>query len=196
MELKNGRKTFHAKTRSAWRKWLEKNHEKENAVLLILYNKISKEKSVSYSDAVEEALCYGWIDSTVYKRDHESKYQHFAKRKQNSLWSKSNRGRVEKLMEQGLMKESGLRLIDHAKKTGTWLALEEVENIVIPNDLRLQLSKNKKALKNFETFSPSSKKIILVWLLNAKKSETRIKRIKETVQLAAKNIKANHYEAK
>jgi uncharacterized protein YdeI (YjbR/CyaY-like superfamily) len=191
MEKFKDKKTFFAKTREQWRKWLEKNHSKENCVYLILYRKESKTQGVSYSDAVEEALCFGWIDSTVYKRDEESRYQFFAKRNPKGNWSASNKERVKRLIVQDLMMPAGQAMIDIAKKTGTWTALDSVEKMIIPQDLKMRLEKNKKAFKNFEAFSPSAKKIILVWIQTAKRPETRLARIKKTVELAAKNIKAN-----
>ena len=193
MELHNEINTFHAKTRKEWRKWLEKNSQTEKSVWLIIYHKTSDTKSVYYEEAVEEAICFGWIDSIAHKRDEESKYQFFAVRKPKSNWSKANRERAVKMIEQGLMTSSGQRLIDLAKQTGTWEALVDVQNSVIPDDLQALLNKNKTALKNFLAFPPSSKRIILEWILNAKKPETRQKRIEETVKLAKDNIKANHY---
>lgn len=193
MELHNDTKTLHAKTRKEWRKWLEKNSQTEKCVWLIIYHKDSHTKSVYYEDAVEEAICFGWIDSIAHKRDAASKYQFFAQRKPKSNWSKANRERADKMIDQGQMTVFGQKLIDLGKKTGTWEALVEVQNTVIPDDLQKRLNKNKVALKSFLAFPPSSKRIILEWILNAKKKETRQKRIEETVRLAADNIKANHY---
>lgn len=193
MELHNDTKTFHAKTRREWRNWLEKNHQSEKSVWLIMYHKSSNAKSVSYDEAVEEAICFGWIDSIAHKRDEKSKYQFFSQRKPKSNWSNANRERAEKMLDQGLMTQSGQRLIDLAKKTGTWEALVDVQNSVIPDDLLKELNKNKVAMNNFLSFPPSSKRIILEWIHNAKKEETRRTRIEETARLAADNIKANHY---
>ena len=193
MELHNDINTFHAKTRKEWRTWLKKNSESEKSIWLIIYHKDSVTKSIYYDEAVEEAVCFGWIDSIAHKRDNESKYQFFAQRKPKSNWSKANRDRAEKMIQKGLMTPSGQKLIDLAKKIGAWEALVDVQNSVIPDDLQKQLNKNKIALKNFLAFPPSSKRIILEWILNAKKDETRQKRIEETVRLAADNIKANHY---
>jgi uncharacterized protein YdeI (YjbR/CyaY-like superfamily) len=193
MELHNGIITFHAKSRKQWREWLEKNHRSERSFWLIFYHKNSETKSVYYDEAVEESICFGWIDSIAHKRDEESKYQFFAWRNPKSNWSKANRLRAEKMIASGLMTSSGQKLIDLAKRISTWEALVEVQNSVIPDDLQNQLNINKSALKNFLAFPPSSKRIILEWILNAKKPDTRQKRIEETVPLAAENIKANHY---
>jgi uncharacterized protein YdeI (YjbR/CyaY-like superfamily) len=193
MEIHNGIQTFHAKTRNEWRKWLEKNHQSEKSVWLIIYKKESETPSVYYPDAVDEALCFGWIDSKPNKRDENSYYQFFAKRNPKSNWSKVNKEKVAKLLEQGLIHSSGLEMIEIAKQNGTWTALDEVENITIPDDLENLFSKNKTAFEHWENFPRSSKRGILEWIMNAKKPETRQKRIEETVSLAEKNIKANHY---
>lgn len=194
MEVKDGTKVFHAKTRKAWRNWLEKNHAKTKGVWLIMYHRKSKTPGVYYSDAVEEALCFGWIDSIKKKRDAESAIQFFSPRKLKSTWSKINRDRVDKLTEQGLIAPQGQAMIDHAKKSGTWTAMVDVHNMIIPPDLKAVFDKNAKAFKNFQSFPPSSKQIILGWIQNAKKPETRAKRIKETVALAKQNKRANHYD--
>lgn len=188
--------TFYAPTRKAWRNWLDKNHDKEYAVWLIIFHKTSETPSVYYPEAVEEALCYGWIDSAPRKRDSESQYLYFSRRKPKSKWSKANRDRVELLTAQGLIMPAGQALIDLAKRTGTWEALVHVEAGVIPDDLGKAFSRNKKALKNFEAFSPSAKRILLEWLASARRPETRAARIKEIVSKAAENKKANEYVRK
>ena len=190
--IKDERKSVYAKNRREWRRWLEKNHRSEQSVWLIMYHKDSKTPSLSQEEAVEEALCFGWIDSKAQKRDDESRYQFFSQRKPKSNWSKVNKARVEKLIKQGLMTDSGRLVISLAKINDTWNALDDVENAVIPADLKKLFDKNEKAFKNFDAFAPSSKKLILTWISNAKRQETREKRIKQTVELAEKNIKANH----
>lgn len=192
MELHKNIHASHAKTRTQWRKWLEKNHKSEKAVWLIIFHKSSEMKSVYYAEAVEEALCFGWIDSVKHKRDDESAYQFFAKRKPKSMWSLLNRTRVEKMIEQEKMTPAGQAMIDLAKRSGTWEALVPIDKMSIPDDLQQKFDKNKTAFKNFQKFSPSSRKIILYWIMNAKRPETRNKRIEEAVKLAAKNVKANH----
>lgn len=192
-EEHNGAPALYAKTRKDWRKWLEKNYQEKNAVWLIIYHKGSGTPSATYDEAVEEAICFGWIDSIAHKRDGESRYQFFAQRKPKSNWSRANRARAEQMIAAGLMMPSGQAMIDLAKTSGTWDALTDVQNAVIPDDLQQLLDQNKTAKANFLAFPPSSKRIILEWILNAKKPETRQKRIKETVDLATNNIKANHY---
>ncbi|WP_194777644.1 YdeI/OmpD-associated family protein [Pararhodonellum marinum] len=193
MEIYNGIQAFHAKTRMEWRKWLEENHQSEKSVWLIIYRKESEIQSVYYPEAVDEALCFGWIDSKPNKRDENSYYQFFAKRNPKSNWSKVNKQKVDKLIAQGLMESAGTKMIEIAKQNGTWTALDEVDNLTIPDDLQELFSKNKPAFENWENFARSSRRGILEWIMNAKKAETRRKRIEETVSLAEKNIKANHY---
>lgn len=188
----NDIQTFHAKTRNDWRKWLENNHQSEKSVWLIIYKKESDTPSVYYPEAVDEALCFGWIDSKPNKREENSYYQFFAKRNPKSNWSKVNKEKVAKLIAQGLMQKAGLEMVEIAKQNGTWTALDEVENITIPVDLQELFSKNNTAFQNWEKFPRSSKRGILEWIMNAKKPETRQKRMEETVSLAEENIKANH----
>jgi uncharacterized protein YdeI (YjbR/CyaY-like superfamily) len=193
MEVKDEVKKVYAKTRKDWRKWLEKNQTSETCVWLIIYRKSSDKPSIYYEEAVEEALCFGWIDSIAKKRDEESRFQYFAKRKPKSNWSKTNRERAERMIKEGFMTPTGQAMIDLAKKSGTWTALNDIQNSVIPPDLQRMFDKNKKAFINFSAFTPSSKRIILEWISNAKRTVTRQQRIKQTVGLAEKNIKANHY---
>ncbi len=193
MELKDGIKTFYAKSQKEWRKWLEKNHESEKSVWLIIYKKESGTPSVYYTHAVDEAICFGWIDSKPNKRDDESYYQFFAKRNPKSNWSKVNKQKVTKLLEKGLIAPAGFEAIEIAKQNGTWTALDEVEEMTIPEDLQIALDKNKTAFSYFDKFPRSSKRNILEWIMNAKRPETRQARINKTVALATENIKANHY---
>jgi uncharacterized protein YdeI (YjbR/CyaY-like superfamily) len=184
-------KTIYAATRQAWREWLEKNHQSEKSVWLIIFKKESNTPSIYYPEAVDEALCFGWVDSTPNKRDGESYYQFFAKRNPRSNWSKVNKQKVAKLMKQGLMKPAGLKMIEIAKQNGNWNALDEVEKLIIPSDLQELFRKNKMAYQNWEKFPRSAKRGILEWIMNAKKTETRQKRIEETVAKAETNLKAN-----
>lgn len=192
MELKEGNKTFYAINRKQWRQWLEKNHQVEKCIWLIIYKKESGIPSIYYPEAVDEALCFGWIDSKANKRDEKSYYQFFAKRNPKSNWSKINKAKVEKLTIAGLIMPAGLMMIELAKQSGTWNALDEVENISIPEDLQKLFDQNKPAYENWNKFPRSSRRGILEWILNAKRTETRAKRIKETVSMAAENKKANY----
>ncbi len=196
MEIYAGLKTYYAKNRKAWRSWLEINSDKEKSVWLIIYKKDTSKKSVNYVDGVEEALCFGWIDSKANKRDEESFYQFFTKRNPKSNWSKINKERVNKLIDQGLMTSKGLETIELAKRSSTWTALDKIENLELPIDLKKALKQNAEAAKHFDGFPRSVKKGILEWIQNAKRDETREKRINETVSLALKNTRANQYTPK
>jgi uncharacterized protein YdeI (YjbR/CyaY-like superfamily) len=189
-ETKDGVQVLHPKARKEWRQWLSANHHKEQSVWLIISHKNRKSPTLYYPEAIEEALCFGWIDSKAVRRNEESFYQYFTPRKPKSKWSKINRARVEKLVHDGLMRPAGQAMINLAKKTGTWDALDTVDHSVVPDDLKKRFERNKKALKNFQVFSPSSRKIILYWILEAKRPETRKKRVELTVLQAAKNLKA------
>lgn len=192
-ETHKGTATFYAKSKAAWRSWLQENHAGSSAVWLIIYRKESKIPSVYYNEAVDEALCFGWIDSTPNKRNDESYYQFFAKRNPKSNWSKVNKDKVGKLIKEGRMTTAGLVAIETAKQNGTWDALNKVDEIVLPDDLKKLFDTNKTAFANWEQFARSSRRGILEWIHNAKRPETRQKRIEETVALAEKNLKANHY---
>jgi uncharacterized protein YdeI (YjbR/CyaY-like superfamily) len=195
-ELHLGYPAIHFKSAAEWRKWLAENHDKEESLFLIIYRKESGTPSVYYSEAVDEAICFGWIDSKINKRDAESYYQYFAKRNPKSNWSKVNKAKVERLLSESKMAPAGLAMIELAKKTGTWTALDKVEELELPAELEAALNKNKKAKNYFDAFPRSVKRGILEWIMNAKRDETKLKRINETVELAAKNVRANQYQAK
>jgi uncharacterized protein YdeI (YjbR/CyaY-like superfamily) len=191
MEQKDDIQSVGAGTRAEWRQWLEQNHQSQKAVWLIIYKKQSGIPSVYYPEAVDEALCFGWIDSKAIKRDAQSVYQYFARRNPKSNWSGVNKEKVTRLIAQGLMTAAGYQMIEIAKQTGTWTALDDVEQLQIPADLEALFRKNKAAYENWNQFPRSARRGILEWILNAKRPETRQKRIEETVALAAVNKKAN-----
>ncbi len=179
-----------AQSPEAWRQWLEENHESAPNVWLVIYKKSSGIPSVYYDDAVNEALCFGWIDSKANTRDEESYYQFFSKRNPKSKWSRVNKLKVEKLISQNKMAAAGLRMVEIAKNTGTWTSLDEVEELIIPADLQEALDEYPHAFTYFEAFPRSVKRGILEWILNAKLPQTRQKRIKQTATLASENIRA------
>lgn len=184
---------FYARDRAAWRRWLKNSHSKQKNLWLILYNKGSGIASVTYVEAVEEALCWGWIDSKANKRDDKSRFQYFAARKPKGVWSKINKERVARMIQEGRMTPAGMIKITVAKKDGSWNFLNPIDALHMPAQLKKALSRRKKALGNFEAFPPSVKKQIYHWIISAKRDETRNARIKETVTLAARNIRANQW---
>jgi uncharacterized protein YdeI (YjbR/CyaY-like superfamily) len=188
--------SFYADSKQSFRNWLIENHDKEQNLWLIIYKKDSGTPSVTYDQAVDEALCFGWVDSSIKKRDEFSFYQYFARRNPKSNWSRVNKVKVERLMQEGLMSEAGLKMITIAKESGTWTALDDVENLISPPDLQVELDKNPLAAEYFALFPRSVKRGILEWLLNAKQPETRAKRIEEIVSKAEQNERANQYVKK
>lgn len=180
-------------SRAEWRKWLKKNHTQKEGVWVVTFKKTSGKTHVTYDEIVEEALCFGWIDSKGNKLDEERSMLWCAPRKARSNWSRPNKLRVEKLIAAGLMQPAGLEKIKIARKTGTWTALDKVENLEIPPDLAQALAANQHARQYFDAFPRSVKRGILEWILNAKKPETRARRVIETAELAAKNIRANQW---
>jgi uncharacterized protein YdeI (YjbR/CyaY-like superfamily) len=183
--------TFYASSRAAFRAWLEEHHTNETSLWLVIFKKDSGVPSITYDEGVDEALCFGWIDSSISKRDEASFYQYFARRKPKSNWSRVNKEKVARLTEQGLMRPAGQAMIDLAKHTGTWTALDDVENIVIPSDLQAALELIPRAHEYFMAFPRSAKRGILEWLMNAKTEATRSKRIAEIVSQAEQNERAN-----
>lgn len=188
--------TIDAPTRADWRQWLAANHAIEKNVWLKIYRKESPTPSVTYSEAVDEALCFGWIDSSARKGDDQHYCQFFSRRNPKSNWSAVNKNKVDGLIAAGLMTDAGLAMVDLAKQTGTWTALDDVSNLVYPSDLQESLQANPIAAAFFDAFPPSTKRGILEWLLNAKTPVTRAKRILEIVTRAERNERANQYRPK
>ncbi|GAA4276182.1 YdeI/OmpD-associated family protein [Aquimarina mytili] len=172
-----------------WRAWLHDNHESSDGVYLILYKVESKKPSMRWEEAVKVALCYGWIDSTVKRLDEERRRQYFCRRKPKSVWSKLNKSYVKDLIKNNLMHKSGLASIQTAKKNGSWAALDDVENGVIPEDLKKAFDLSTKAFENYQNFAPGYRKSYLYWLNHAKRQETRDKRIIEIIKYCEANQK-------
>lgn len=173
--------SFYAQNRGAWRNWLQENHEREQSVWLICYKVGSGMPRVSWEEAVEEALCFGWIDSKRQPIDSEKFRQFFCKRKPKGNWSRINKEKVEQLILSGRMTQAGLDSIEVAKKNGSWFFLDSVEDLTIPEDLDVAFNEYTGSRDVFLSLSKSSKKILLHWILSAKRAETRSKRIIEIV---------------
>lgn len=179
--------TIYAKDRREWRAWLDKNYKNSIGVWLIYYKVKSNLPSIKYTEAVKEALCFGWIDSKVKSLDEERYMQIFTPRQPKSVWSKLNKQYIEELLAQDLMTEAGIKKIEAAKKDGSWTLLDAIEALIIPQDLMQALEANETANRYFQAFSNSNKKSILFWIDSAKRPETRLKRIEQTINLAADN---------
>lgn len=188
--------TFYPKSRKEWREWLQENHDKKQSIWLIYYKKKSNVPTVIYSEAVDEALCFGWIDSKAKPIDEHSFMQFFSKRKEKSVWSKVNKEKIERLTKEGLMTKAGFEIIEIAKQNGSWTILDEAEALIIPSDLEEEFQKRPTAKDYFLNLSRSDKRNILQWLVLAKRQETREKRITEIVELATQNQKPKQFAGK
>jgi uncharacterized protein YdeI (YjbR/CyaY-like superfamily) len=173
-----------------WRDWLHENHATSTGICLIFYKVNSEFESMRWEEAVQVAICYGWIDSTVKKIDEERRKQVFSPRKDKSVWSKLNKTYIEKLLKENLIHDSGLTKIEIAKLNGSWNSLDAVENLIIPEDLKLAFEQNNIAFGNYQKFSPSYRKSYLYWLNQAKKEETRNTRISQIIQFCSQNKKS------
>ncbi len=181
--------TFCPTSQQDWRQWLMENHQSKQSIWLIYYKKQSKKPSLSWSEAVDEALCFGWIDSTAKTIDSETYKQFFCKRKPKSVWSKINKDKVQQLLADNLMMPAGLACIDIAKQNGSWSILDDVEALKMPEDLATAFDAQPDAKDFFLSLSKSVQKSILQGLVLLKRPETRQKRIKEIVERAAQKLK-------
>lgn len=185
--------TFCPESRLQWRRWLQKNHDKKQSVWLIYYKLNSGKAVMSWSDAVDEALCFGWIDSTRRTLDEERFLQFFTRRKAGSTWSKVNKEKVKRLMEEDLIAPAGLESIEKAKQNGTWTLLDAVEGLKIPKDLDKEFKAYPGAKAYFMGLSKSARKMLLQWLVLAKRPETRQKRVHEIARCAAKQQRPKQF---
>lgn len=185
--------SIHPQTRANFRAWLMEHHQQNDGVWLINYKKATGKSRMTYNEIVEEALCFGWVDSKPNKRDEERSMLWLAPRKQGSGWSKLNKERVEKLIAQDLMTPAGLEKVEASKQDGSWNALDAVEALEIPDDLETAFATYTSARQHFEAFPRSVKRSILEWIANAKRPATREKRVQETAKLAQDNIRANQW---
>jgi uncharacterized protein YdeI (YjbR/CyaY-like superfamily) len=187
---------FYPPTRKAWRAWLATHHASADGVWVICYKKASKQPTVSYDELVEEALCYGWVDSKPNKIDEQKFKLLVTPRKPKSVWSAANKLRVAQLRQAGLMTAAGHAKIDVAQQNGAWDALNDVDTLTIPPDLLTAFKRHANSAKNFSAFPPSTQKAILQWISSAKPPETRAKRLQDTAEKAAQNIRANRWVPK
>jgi uncharacterized protein YdeI (YjbR/CyaY-like superfamily) len=182
---------LYVKTREEWRKWLEENHSNMRGIWLIYYKKISGKPRILYNDAVEEALCFGWIDGKIKRVNDDYYIQWFTPRRSGSRWSKLNISRIQKLIKEGRMKPEGLSAYEEAnKKPELIYDIKTETNMPAPDDLIDALRKNTVAYNNFINLPPSSRKLYIFWLNNAQRAETRNGRIAKIVDRSEKNIRA------
>ena len=176
-------------SRKAWRAWLQKHHAASSGVWLVFAKKNSRLPTVSYDEAVEEALCFGWIDGLMHPVDETFYKQLFTPRQPKSKWAASNKARVEKMIAAGLMTDAGMKLVELAKDTGTWDALTEVDTTTVPPDLKRALNATAGARKTFDAYTPGIRRQCLAYIHDAKRPETRAKRINLIVEAASEGRK-------
>jgi uncharacterized protein YdeI (YjbR/CyaY-like superfamily) len=183
-------------SREQWRAWLEAHHGSSPGIWLVTWKKASGRPHLPYDDVVEEALAFGWVDSLPRKLDDDRSQLLITPRKAGSNWSRLNKERVERLLAAGLMAPAGLAVVEAARADGSWTALDDVENLVEPEDLRAALDAEPEARRHWDAFPRSVKRGILEWLLNAKAAATREKRVRETAELAARGERANQWRGR
>ena len=177
-------------SRDAWEAWLEKHHETANGLWLKIAKKGSGIETVSYAEALEAALCYGWIDGQKASFDDQYWLQRFTPRKPRSKWSKVNRQKATELIEKGEMKPAGLREVERAKADGRWDAAYDAQSTAtVPDDLRQELEKNHRAREVFTTLDSRNRYAILYQIQDAKRPETRARRIEKYVAMLAQRQK-------
>ena len=179
----------HAEDRPAWRAWLETNHATATGAWLVSWHR-GRGPRVEYDDAVEEALCFGWIDSKGGNIDAARSRQYFAPRKPSSGWAATNKARVERLIADGRMAPAGLAAIERAKANGSWSLLDDVEQGIVPDDLARALAERPPAADSFRAFPRSARRAMLEWVAQAKRPETRARRVSEIAERAARNERA------
>lgn len=184
---------FYPQNTMAFRNWLQEHHISKQAVWIVFHKKASKKESLSWSEAVDVALCFGWIDSKKIKINDDTSHQFFSKRKAKSTWSKINKEKINRLIAKGLMTDAGYKSIEIAKENGSWTILDSVEELIIPADLEEAFKIHEGAKDYFLSLSKSSKKMLLHWVVLAKLPLTRKKRIDEIALHAAKQQKPKNF---
>ena len=177
---------LHPGSRAEWRAWLAEHHDRSDEVWLVLWRQRSGRAGLTYEESVLEALCFGWIDGKSAGLDDERTMLRFSPRKRGSGWARSNKLRVERLLAEGLMTEAGLALVEEAKRDGSWTKLDAVEDLVVPDDLAAALTAHPGARETWDGFSRSVRRAALARIVEAKRPETRAKRVAETARLTAR----------
>ena len=179
-----------ADDRATWRAWLEANHATASGAWLVTWRPRSGRVGLDYEAAIEEALCFGWVDSTGGRVDDDRGKLYFAPRKPRSGWAATNKARVERLIVAGRMAPAGLAAIERARANGSWELLDSVERLEVPDDLAVVLAASPPAAANFAAFPPSARKMLLGWIATAIRPETRVSRVAQVAEAAARNERA------
>jgi uncharacterized protein YdeI (YjbR/CyaY-like superfamily) len=176
----------HIDDRATWRAWLEANHATARGVWLVTWRSRSGRRGLGYEDAIQEALCFGWVDGTAGRVDDDRGKLYFAPRRPRSGWSASNKARLERLIADGRMTPAGTAAIERAKANGSWTMLDSVERLEVPGDLARALEAQPPAAAIFASFPPSARKQMLAWVATAIRPETRALRIAAIADSAAR----------
>lgn len=174
----------------AWAAWLEANHDRSAGAWLVTWKKATGRQRFTYGEAVVEALRFGWIDAIAQRVDEERSMLWYGPRRAGSGWSRPNKERIARLEAAGRMHPAGQAVLDRARADGSWSKLDDVEALVVPNDLRAALDALPGAATHWDGFPPSARKLMLFWLLEAKRPETRAKRVAEVAAAAARGERA------
>jgi uncharacterized protein YdeI (YjbR/CyaY-like superfamily) len=181
---------LHADDRATWRAWLEANHATARGVWLVTWRARAGRPFLDYEAAIEEALCFGWVDSTAGRVDDDRGKLYFAARKPRSMWAATNKARVERLLADGRMRPAGIAAVERAKADGSWTVLDGPERLEVPPDLAAALEGHPRAAANFGAFPPSARKMMLGWIAVAVRPETRAARIEKVAAAAGRNERA------
>lgn len=179
----------HADDRVTWRAWLEANHAGTKGAWLVTWRQRSGRAGLDYEAAVEEALCFGWVDSTAGRIDDDRGKLYFAPRKPRSGWAATNKARIERLLAEGRMAPAGLAAIERAKGNGSWEILDSVERLEVPGDLAAAFGSMPQAAEHFDAFPQSARKAMLTWVAFAIRPETRAARIRQIAEAAARGVR-------
>ena len=190
---KNRISQFCPANEAEWRDWLELHHTTEKGVWLVIYKKSSGKGNLSWSEAVDQALCFGWIDSLAKTIDHEKYQQYYSPRKPQSMWSKINKDKVIELLEAGMMTTAGLKCVEIAKENGNWTIFDSAERLEIPEDLELAFERVPGSKLFFQEQKKMLRRSMLGWIATAKREETRKRRIDEIVEKAGKGELPKRY---
>lgn len=180
---------LHFETVDAWHEWLAASHMQDEGVWLVSWKPRTGRPAIPYQAAVEEALCFGWVDSTYRSLDDERGMLWYAPRRKGSLWAASNKERVGRLEAQGRMTGAGRAAIKAAKADGSWSLLEPVEALTVPDDLSAAFAERPEAEGHWEAFTPTAKRAYLLWIYTAKREDTRDRRVRETAELVSRGAR-------
>jgi uncharacterized protein YdeI (YjbR/CyaY-like superfamily) len=177
-------------TLEEWRAWLAANHDTSKGVWVVLRKPSAAGPGIRYAESVEQALCFGWVDSKAKGLDAERTMQYFSPRRARSGWARPNKQRIERLLAAGLMAPAGLAVIEAAKADGSWTLLDDVEELIVPDDLAAAFAERPGSREHWDAFPRSPRRMMLVWLVEARRPDTRAKRVAEIADRAAEGVRA------